>query len=163
MKSCVMLWLSDMPPLHLYVYFAEFRDDSESESRGKSRLMKARCPAKRKSCSCMCVCYVPLWAFIEDISPTLQSSERHGRRGRCSTKRKLHPCMCKCYVPLWALWLPTIKFALQSSERHERKGLEAALPEGVPFHMQIQNRMTASLQQHERECSDQLKVGYVPK
>ena len=81
MKSCVMLWLSDMPPLHLYVYFAEFRDDSESESRGKSRPMKARCPTKCKSYSCMCVCYTPLWAFIEDMSPTLQSSERHGRRG----------------------------------------------------------------------------------
>ena len=69
------------PPWYLYAYFT---DDSESESeaaRGKSRPMKARCPAKRKSCSCMCVCYVPLWAFIEDMSSTLQSSERHGRRG----------------------------------------------------------------------------------
>ena len=125
-------------------------------------------PAKSKSMYCFSCLKLPWYLYAYFTAD--RESESEAARGksrpmkaRCSTKRKLHPCMCKCYVPLWALWLPTIKFALQSSERHERKGLEAALPEGVPFHMQIQNRMTASLQQHERECSDQLKVGYVPK
>ena len=73
--SCLKL------PWYLYAYFTADRESESEAARGKSRPMKARCPTKRKSYSCMCVCYIPLWAFIEDMSSTLQSSERHGRRG----------------------------------------------------------------------------------
>ena len=120
-------------------------------------------PAKSKSMYCFSCLKLPWYLYAYFTAD--RESESEAARGksrpmkaRCPTKRKSHPCMCKCYVLLWVLWLPTIKFALQSSEKHERRGLEAALPEGVPFHLQIQNQRGASLQLHKRECNNQLEV-----